>query len=131
MKIKVTDGVTKDLEAMTSRFDSIEDDVSRKSADWVASKLKDVIEQQKLPFAPRSANTRAGDPRVLIDTKAYVDGIEAKRTGNGEYSVVCDKQKRYFAEYGRKGQPPRPHWAPVLERFRKVGFGEVTKDIFK
>lgn len=53
---------------------------------------------------------RRKDPRILVESEAYVNSIK----GNPDGSVEGDKDKAIWHEYGTRRIPARPHWTPVL-----------------
>lgn len=96
-----------------------------------ASDVKKVIMSQVFPNARISQawlarKARQGmDTRVLLATKTYYNSIEEKQLKQGEWGVVCnDISLRNWLEHGTsRGNPPRPHWTPVLADYQQ-NFGD-------
>lgn len=60
------------------------------------------------------------DPRILIATQAYYDGIEKVRRGIANYGVKADMDVARWNEDGYVNRPPRPHWAPAVREAERL-----------
>jgi len=85
----------------------------------------------------QSKRSKGQDPRVLVMTRAYVDGMEAvPASGKHSWGVRADPDKFRMLEYGTPKMPPRPHMISVAQVKRRdvrlkakffkdmLGFGE-------
>ena len=94
--------------------------ISRAYADEAARMVRAMVLQQAITMAPLSARylqrkARAGlDTRILVARKAYVQTIEARVVGMGEWGVVAHEKLYNLLTYGTKTMPGRPHFQPVL-----------------
>lgn len=82
--------------------------------------VKQVIETQQFRRVPlnlkwQERKKREGlDPRILIATKSYLKSYRHYRVGRMNWAVTCDLRKMQLLEFGRAGQPKRPHYEPVM-----------------
>lgn len=96
----------------------------RKAAEKLVKIVKGHINNQDLNWAPLSSSTNSGDPRILVDTQAYLNSIKAWRQ-NYVYNVgvplsaynhrgisISEIATRH--EYGF-GVPQRPLWIPSVQ----------------
>lgn len=78
-----------------------------------------------LDLAPNKFPSKSGDPRILIDTEAYVDAITEWQENMIHYIGVKNdsvngrgqniSEYAYFLEYGTSKMPERPHWRPTID----------------
>lgn len=111
------------------------------TANTLAGRLRQMILGQELNHAALAPSTvaakarRGGDPRILVDTRQYVNSIRARRKeGENAYEVgvadekheLSDANLRSIAawlEYGTRNadgtrrMPARPHWRPIWQEF--------------
>lgn len=99
---------------------------SRAVAEGFAEYMRQRIYAEGFSVAPKKYPGKARDPRVLIDTKAYVESIKAVQASARSYGVQCDMQKRKFLEFGTRRQVARPHWRPGA-----AAYGPTARRIFQ
>lgn len=97
----------------------------RQVAERLVKVVKGHINKQDLGWAPRSENSIAGDPRILVNTEAYLNSIKAFRKGGMYFAGVPrsakDSEGRSIAEYavyheeGTRNMPARKLWEPSIK----------------
>ena len=106
-------------------------------AENCARDVKEVIKQQAFPNVRLSAawlarKEKAGlDTRTLMATKKYYESIQAVRLEDGVWGVTCSdlELQRRLEEGTRRGNPARPHWAPVLDKYSR-NFTDLFAAVF-
>lgn len=87
------------------------------------------IQNGDLALAPKKHPHKSGDPRILIDTEAYINAISTWQKNmisymgvkrgitNGEGVEISFYA--YLLEYGTadKSQVERPHWRPLVDEY--------------
>ena len=133
-----------ELAKSSKRWPQIADRCVKRVAEKCAEDVKKRIESQAFPNvritdAWLARKMKEGlDTRTLMATRRYYKSIRAERSSPrlAEWGVVCnDLSLRDWLENGtRRGNPPRPHWGPVLIdyqlNFSRHFAEEVVKEVF-
>lgn len=114
--------LTRDNIARAKKTTSIE------IAKAVAKRIRWNVLNEVLQLAPRSRSqqARAGDPRVLVDTMKYINGIQPVATDDGA-AIAGNVALMRLIEFGTSRQPARPHIAPTIRSMR----GEIGRKAAK
>lgn len=121
IKCKVSDNATPPLKRVKKGLSGkIQKQVSRVAAHWLKREITQSIAYQTIRWKNRSPLTRSLDPRILVDTKEYLQSFEVLQASDGVYQVACNAQKRQWSEFGTVNQPARKHWAPAVKKMRQT-----------